>query len=94
MNEIGKLMKKRRVKLGLKVKRIAEELGVAESSYREWENGRQIQGEPYLKLAEILQVPLRVLLGGPEEQMTPILISLDELENHVKNIRKNIIQII
>lgn len=94
MTEIGKLMKKQRLKLDIKVKDIAKEIGVAESSYREWENGRKIQGEPYLKIAEILQIPVAQLLGTAETQITPILACIDELENHVKNIRKNIMKII
>jgi transcriptional regulator with XRE-family HTH domain len=60
---IAVTIKARRIKLNLSVKDVASKLGVAESTYRDWENGRKIQGEPYLELSKILNLPLGELFG-------------------------------
>lgn len=59
--EISKILKERREELGLKVKEIALELEILESTYREWENGRRIQGELHLKLSRVLSISLGTL---------------------------------
>lgn len=62
---------------GIKVKDMALKLGVSVSTYRDWEYGRAIKGEPYPKIAEILSVSLHELLTGhqsaPEHLMREIL---------------------
>jgi transcriptional regulator with XRE-family HTH domain len=93
--EISKILKERREELGLKVKDIALELGVAESTYREWENGRKIQGEPYLKLSKALNLPLGALLNIDQSKLLSSLLNeINELEKHVKNIKRNAIQLL
>lgn len=93
MNKIGKLMKERRTALNMQAKDLAKSLSVAESTYREWENGRRIQGEPYLRIAEILEISVLELLGAEDVSKSKLLLKIDSLENQVKNIRKTIIQI-
>lgn len=39
-------------------------LSVSPSTYREWEYGRAIRGEPYAKIAQIFHVTLSELLLG------------------------------
>lgn len=93
--EISKILKERREELGLKVKEIALELEIAESTYREWENGRRIQGEPYLKLSRALSIPLGTLLGLDQSRsLKNLLNEINELEKHVKNIKLNTIQLL
>jgi transcriptional regulator with XRE-family HTH domain len=71
----------------LTVKEIAQQIGVPESTYREWEYGRAITGEPYLKLARVLGVDIRELLGD-EELPKPIRIA-----EELKMIRKHLDQL-
>ena len=88
-------MYKRQEELRLKVKDVAAHIGVAESTYRDWENGRSIQGEPYLKIAEILDISISELLGVDRKAVvSEFLMEVELLDKHVKNIRKNVIQIL
>lgn len=69
-------LKRLREARGIKVKEMASRLGVSVSTYRDWEYGRAIKGEPYPKMAEILSVSLQELLTGrcplPEQVMKEI----------------------
>ncbi|MBC7711938.1 MAG: helix-turn-helix transcriptional regulator [Rhizobacter sp.] len=60
---ISKRLKKFRELRNLSVKEVAKLIGVPESTYREWEYGRAIRGEPYLKLTKALGITLNDLLG-------------------------------
>jgi transcriptional regulator with XRE-family HTH domain len=61
--EISEKMKKYRISLNLKANEAAQRIGVAESTYRDWENGRKIQGEPYQLIADTLDISILELLG-------------------------------
>jgi transcriptional regulator with XRE-family HTH domain len=61
--EISEKMKKYRISLNLKANEAAQRIGVAESTYRDWENGRKIQGEPYQLIADALDISILELLG-------------------------------
>jgi transcriptional regulator with XRE-family HTH domain len=64
MQTIGERLKHFRIEAGLSASSVARKLGVAPSTYREWENGRAIRGETYLKLAAIFKVSLYELFGS------------------------------
>ncbi len=70
-------LRKLRIAKGIKVKEMALQLGVSISTYRDWEYGRAIKGEPYAKMAEILSVSLVELLIGhktvPDQLMEEVL---------------------
>lgn len=72
---------------GLSVKEMAKELRIPESTYREWEYGRAIQGEPYLKLSEMLKVSVYELLGGEKGEATSVFETLEGLETGMKQLR-------
>ena len=44
----------------------AHRTGVPETTYREWEYGRQIRGEPYRKIAEAFNISVGMLFGEEE----------------------------
>ena len=46
------------------MREMAEKLEVPITTYREWEYGREIKGEPYPKMARILSIGLWELLTG------------------------------
>ena len=85
---ISEKMKKRRIQLNLRPKDIAKKVGVAESTYRDWENGRKIQGEPYTLIADALEISVLELLGIETTKFHQLMLEISELERHVKNIRK------
>lgn len=61
-------LRKLRELRGLSVREVARAIGVAESTYREWEYGRSIKGEPYLKLAQALGVSLEEIFGAKNSE--------------------------
>jgi len=86
-NRLRTLRKSRR----LTMKEVATKLGVPSTTYREWEYGRSIQGaEPYLKLAEVLAVSLRELLGGAKSDSRKIWRDLEAAERHLAEVRKEL----
>ncbi len=70
-------LRRLRMAKGLKVKDMALQLEISTSTYRDWEYGRAIKGEPYPKMAEILSVSLTELLTGlqvvPDQLMKEVL---------------------
>ncbi len=64
MEKFSDRLRRLRVQCGLSVTQVAEELSIAPSTYREWENGRQILGEPYAQLAKVFRVEISELMTG------------------------------
>lgn len=91
MSTVASKMKNRRAQLNLKAKDVALQIGVAESTYRDWENGRKIQGEPYIGIAKALDMSVLDLLKIESANTSEILMSLIEIEKHVKNLRRHVI---
>lgn len=85
---ISEKMKERRVQLNLKVKDVAYQIGVAESTYRDWENGRKIQGEPYQLIADALEMNILELMEIQTSSFRLLMQEVENLEKHIKNIRK------
>lgn len=57
-------LRRLRQQRGMTAKEVAEQIGVSPTTYREWEYGRSILGEPYLKLAKVFGVSVHELLSG------------------------------
>lgn len=87
METMAKRLLAFRQRKNLKIKDVAVAIGVAESTYREWELGREIRGEPYLRLAAALGVSLSELMGGEEGSRECLLRTIDEMEALIKHIR-------
>jgi transcriptional regulator with XRE-family HTH domain len=84
MNELGKRLLSLRLQKGLTISETAREMGVSTSTYREWELGRQIKGEPYEKLAAIFDVSITELLTGRRDELDTYL---EQIESTVKSMR-------
>lgn len=93
-NSIGKKLNNRRLELGYSVKKVAAQIGISESTYRDWENGRKISGEPYSKIAEALSMPILGLLSEQEIRVSSIEKEIKSLKECVNNIEKLIIPFI
>ena len=87
MTEISTRLKMLRQRRGLRATDIARSLGVPVSTYRDWEMGREIRGEPYLKLAELLGVSVIELLGGVPRERAEVLQELEKIERSLTFIR-------
>lgn len=65
MEPIGPRLKKFRKQREFSAALVARRMGVPVSTYRRWEAGGVIAGEPYVKLARVLGVSLYELFGAP-----------------------------
>tara|TARA_B100000212_G_C27234380_1_gene473050 strand:- start:199 stop:468 length:270 start_codon:yes stop_codon:yes gene_type:complete len=81
---LGERLRTLRTEKKLLISEVARHVGVSVSTYRDWEYGREIKGEPYLKLATLLNVNLTYLLTGKDSE---VFKGLEEIESIVKNIR-------
>jgi transcriptional regulator with XRE-family HTH domain len=62
-------LKKLRTDKGLTIRDVAAAIKVPISTYRDWEYGKAIRGEPYQNLAELFEVTLdELLIGYPREK--------------------------
>lgn len=79
--KINNRIKRLREERKLTVKELSSKIGIPDTTYREWEYGRAITGEPYVKLAKELQVSLSLLLTGEEPVQE---LELMEILAHIK----------
>lgn len=84
MSTLGKRLTVFRNAKELSINQVAKKLGVSPSTYRTWEYGASIKGEPYIQLAKIFEVSLSELLTG--EKMS-IETQLTNIEHQIKIIR-------
>jgi transcriptional regulator with XRE-family HTH domain len=87
---LGARLRQLRLAKGLTVVEVAERVGVATSTYREWEYGRAIRGEPYLKLCEVLGVTVWELISGSKVVRSKALREIDKLEYHLQQLKTEI----
>ncbi|MES2768109.1 MAG: helix-turn-helix transcriptional regulator [Bdellovibrionota bacterium] len=90
MESFASRLKRLRVEKGLSAKDIAQKIGVSVSTYREWEYGRQIKGEPYVRIATALEVTLYKLLTGKDSDPIQLHSNLEKIEENIKELRKNL----
>lgn len=66
--KFGDRLKNMRIQSRLSLREAAHLIGVPESTYREWEYGRQIRGHtPYLKITKAFKISLDYLFGVSSE---------------------------
>ena len=92
--KISSQIKKLREKTKMSIVDCATAIGVSQSTYRDWENGRSINGEPYIQIAALFRVSLSELFGLKENDLAIELKKLEgtllEASEHIKNIRSNL----
>jgi transcriptional regulator with XRE-family HTH domain len=84
MTAIGIRLKELRVKNHLSVAEVAKEIGVSASTYREWEYGRSISGEPYDRLAKVFKVSLSEIILGTRP---PLQERLDFIKSLIEDVQ-------
>ncbi len=84
MDTLSKRLKFYRERQGFSIREVAAIVKVSPSTYRGWEFGAEIKGEPYLQLALIYNVSLNQLLAG---KTSDIELQLDIIERAIKAIR-------
>lgn len=77
----GQRLKRLRLQAELGIGEAAKAIGVSPSTYREWEYGRAIRGEPYAKIALAFDVTLSELLLGEKYSKSKVMGLADALED-------------
>lgn len=90
MNGLAKRLKILRESKNLSVTQVASEIGVAVSTYREWEHGRAIKGEPYVKLARLFEVSVYKLMTGQEGDLGTAIKYLDDVKYSLFQLEKEL----
>jgi transcriptional regulator with XRE-family HTH domain len=90
METLAKRLKRLRTEKDMSAQQLAETAGIPVTTYREWENGRQILGEPYEKLAQALDVTLFELLTGRKPNRADLFIKLEEVEKTLGELRSHL----
>ncbi len=93
MESIGKRMKKLRLQREISIEDMARSVGCAPSTFRDWENGRAIQGEPYLKIATTLEVSLKELLTGEHSSAKKALLELTDIRNSLLKLEHELLSL-
>lgn len=91
METIHQRLRAYRKAKGFTIAEVALKSGIPASTYKEWENGRQIRGEPYLILAEIFQVSLHELITGKQKTDHKTLDRLAQIESEINSVRRELI---
>lgn len=95
MELLNERIRRLRTVKNLTVLNVSQKLGVSKSTYRDWEQGRKISGEPYILLAEIFEIDVYELLTGHKNnnitalQLKKIQSLLTEMNVCVDNIARN-----
>ena len=72
------------------MKQVAARLNVPVTTYREWEKGRQIKGEPYARIAELFKVTLGEILTGTRSDISEVIAELDRVQSSLDEIKKKL----
>lgn len=83
----GKRLRAFREAKNLSVEEVAKSVKVATSTYREWENGRAITGEPYVELSKALGVSVYQLLGLEDSTKERVLNHIQVLESQLNKLK-------
>ncbi|MBK9324380.1 MAG: helix-turn-helix transcriptional regulator [Bdellovibrionaceae bacterium] len=87
---LGTRLRKLRLAASLSTHEAAEGIGVSASTYREWENGRGIRGEPYEKIANTFGVTITEVLLGDKASKSKAIQELEKTEAHLKLLRQEL----
>jgi len=74
----------------LSMRDLARLINVPETTYREWEYGRAIRGEPYVKLARALGVSLEDLLGDDIQLPAVLEHDIDLIVDRLLELKKKV----
>jgi transcriptional regulator with XRE-family HTH domain len=86
--DFGVRLRKFRKQSGLTTQEVAELCQVADSTYREWEYGRDIRGiKAYEALAKAFQISFGELMLGEKGKPSSIQEDLKNMEKIIKEIR-------
>ena len=71
----------------LTAKAMAKFIGVPESTYREWENGRGMRLPPFQKISQVLSMSVTELITGEQPGWAEVTEALLTLEKNIEELR-------
>jgi transcriptional regulator with XRE-family HTH domain len=74
----------------LTAKAMARLIDVAESTYREWENGRGMRLPPFQKMSQVLAISVTELITGDQPAWADVTEQLKALEKNIAELRINL----
>lgn len=80
-------LKRLRQEKKLTAKAMAQQIDVAESTYREWENGRGMKLPPFEKISQVLAISVTELLIGQKPALEEVTAQLLVLEKSLAELR-------
>ncbi len=91
MEQFHNRLKRLREECGLTARELARRIDVPETTYREWEYGRQINGQPYVKIAAALEVSLVELMTGGKSSREDLLEGLGAAEAAIREVKRRLL---
>ncbi len=76
---------------GLTAKSMANQINVAESTYRDWEKGRGLKLPPLQEISKVLSISVTELITGHSADLTEHINSLAEIEEKLAQVRLKLI---
>jgi transcriptional regulator with XRE-family HTH domain len=91
MGAFGTRLKHLREERDLGVAELAKKIGIPASTYREWEYGRAIKGEPYVGIANALNISLQELMTGEKPNKNQLLKKFEHLESQFSGFKNDLL---
>ena len=91
MENLSDRLRRLRNENDLTVKEVAEVLGIPVTTYREWENGRKIVGEPYIGLSKVFGISVYELITGEKNSKVDLIASLNLIDLELAKIRQHLL---
>ncbi len=92
MPTISKRLRTFRLISGLSMREAAKRIGVPETTYREWEYGRAIRGEPYIRIARTFGVSLDTLFANNISSRQPTEHDFDRIISEIQALKTKVIK--
>ena len=80
-------LKKLRGNTKLTAKEMAQKIGVPQSTYLDWENGRGMRLPPFQKISQVLAISVTELVTGEKPKLHVVSVELEKVEHQVREIR-------
>ncbi len=85
--KLGARLKRLRQERKIAASEMARSLGVAATTYREWEKGRGLVAPPFLKMSKVLAISVTELLSGEKPGLDGPIKKLVEIEDLMRELR-------
>lgn len=92
MPNISKRLRTFRLNCGLSMREAAKKIGVPETTYREWEYGRAIRGEPYVRIARAFGVTLDALFGNNTSSGETVGDDFDRIISEIQALKTKVVK--